>query len=555
MPLKTKIGTKEQELEKKLKDIKVKEAEEEYKSLASSLSLPFSNLKGIPIDSDSLNILDEDTARKSNVAVLYKASSKLFVAIIKPEDTETKKTLEYLEKLGFSLSLTITTPEGLERVWARYSLSVKSKAFEVGAIGVDEAEITRLQDEIQDLNDLKEKIVNVSVTKLLEILMAGALKTRASDIHFEPERTEARLRYRLDGILYDVSSIDLEYYAKILNRIKILSKLKLNLHGPQEGRFSVRQTRSSIDLRVSILPSEFGETVVMRILDPYNVQGDLKDLGLRKDLLELVASRLKKNSGTVLISGPTGAGKTTTLYAFINHINSPKTKILTIEDPIEYHISGISQSQVDSSKNYTFSNGLKIIMRQNPDVILIGEIRDPETADIALNASLTGHLVLTTIHASNAAGAIPRLIDLRVKPQVIAPALNLVMSQRLIRELCNDCKVQKTVLPEDLKKIREVLEPIKDRVKLPNLDASIKIYYANPTGCIKCNHIGYLGRTAVFEGFTVSKTFEKLMGDSMITSEINDLLIKEGMITMIQDAYLKLLEGITAIEEIERVFG
>ncbi len=554
MPSQKPSKTKEDALEKKLREIQFKQAENEYRSLAGKFNLPFSSLKGVPVDSDSLNIINEETARRSHLVILYKSPPKLFVALTDPDNQETKKTLELLKGMNFVLEMMITTPEALERIWDRYKQSNKPKIFEVGAIELDEQELIRLQSEIRDLNDLKLKIVNVSVTKLLEILMAGALKTRASDIHFEPERTNARLRYRLDGILYDVSSIETAYYGKILNRIKILSKLKLNIHGPQEGRFSVRQKNTNIDLRISILPSEFGETVVMRILDPINVKGSLEDLGLRKDFEEFVKLQLKKNTGTVLVSGPTGAGKTTTLYALVNFINSSRNKILTIEDPIEYHITGISQSQVDASKGYTFANGLKIIMRQNPDVILVGEIRDAETADISLNASLTGHLVLTTIHANNAAGAIPRLIDLHIKPEVIAPALNLVISQRLIRKLCDNCKVLKNPTADDLEKIKTVLGPVREKFKLPPLDSSLKIYY--PDKCIKCNSIGYIGRIAAFEGFRVSKDFEKkLMTGSFIISDINDLLVSEGMITMLQDACLKLLQGITSTEEIERVFG
>ncbi|KKT82293.1 MAG: hypothetical protein UW79_C0009G0007 [Candidatus Yanofskybacteria bacterium GW2011_GWA2_44_9] len=548
------IRTKEEELEKKLQDIAVKESEEKYHSLASGLNLPFSNLKGVPIDRDALHVINEDTARSSNLAVLYKTASKLIIAVTDPSNPATQKTIESLKKPGLNLEIMITTPEALERVWARYKSSERPQVFEVGAIEIDEEELSRLEDEIKTIADLKSKITNVSVTKLLEILMAGALKTRASDIHFEPERTTARLRYRLDGILYDVATIDHDYYNKILNRIKILSKLKLNVHGPQEGRFSVRQkNNNNVDLRISILPSEFGETVVMRILDPFTVRGTLEDLGLRKDILDFIKEKLKINTGTVLVSGPTGVGKTTTLYAFVNYINSSKTKILTIEDPIEYHIQGISQSQVDPAKNYTFANGLKIIMRQNPDVILVGEIRDMETADIALNASLTGHLVLSTIHANNAAGAIPRLVDLHVKPEILAPALNLVISQRLIRKLCGSCKILKKVSPGDLTKIKKILEPISGRIKFPDLSSSLKIYY--PGQCAECSHLGYSGRLGSFEVFSVSKELEKLMSRPMVISEVNELLVSEGMVTMVQDGYLKLLEGITSLEELERVFG
>jgi len=271
--------------------------------------------------------------------------------------------------------------------------------------------------------DLRDKVTKISATKMLEILIAGALKIGASDIHFEPETEKVRLRYRLDGVLSDIVAIDVLSYEKILNRVKIVSNLKLNINGaPQDGRFTINQKNAVIEVRVSILPSEFGETVVMRLLDPRTIKEGLEQLGIREDLLVLIKEQISKPTGAILTTGPTGSGKTTTLYAFVRHLNNPGTKIITIEDPIEYHIQGISQTQVEPEKGYGFANGLRAIVRQDPDIILVGEIRDAEAADIALQAALTGHLVFSTIHTNNAAGTIPRLIDLGVKPEIIAPA-------------------------------------------------------------------------------------------------------------------------------------
>ncbi|OGN18022.1 MAG: hypothetical protein A3E34_01985, partial [Candidatus Yanofskybacteria bacterium RIFCSPHIGHO2_12_FULL_43_11] len=418
-----------------------------------------------------------------------------------------------------------------------------------------EEELNKIQDEIKNIGDLKDKVTKISATRMLETLIAGALKIGASDIHFEPEAERTRLRYRFDGVLNDVTVLEKSSYEKILNRIKVLSKLKLNIHSsPQDGRFTIRQKTVDIEVRVSVLPSEFGEAIVMRLLDPRTIKTKLEDLGMREDLLKIVKEQLDRATGAILTTGPTGSGKTTSLYSFVQYLNSSGTKIITIEDPIEYHVQGISQTQVDTKKGYGFANGLRAIVRQDPDIILVGEIRDEETADIALQAALTGHLVLSTIHTNDSAGTIPRLVDLGIQPQIIAPAINMAMAQRLIRKLCLNCKRQDKIEPEALEKIQKNLSPIKDRFKLPKLDSSLKIYFPGK-GCKECNELGYKGRIGVYEAFSISKEMERLILKSPAISDVKELAEKEGMVTMLQDAYLKLLSGITSIEEIERILG
>ncbi len=550
MPPQPPVAKKEDELEKKLKEIKLKQEDERYAEMAQRFGIPFSTLKGVPIDTEALNLLTEEDARKSNLAVLYKSGKKIIVALTDPENAETKKTLSAFESQGFTLSTLFVSPSTLNTVWQRYK-TIKQKVFKIGAIEINEEELTQLQEQIKDLSDLKNKLQNISVTKLLEILIAGALKTKASDMHFEPEHETARIRYRLDGILHDITNLDVDFYEKILNRIKVLSKMKLNIHdSPQDGRFTIKQRNLDIEVRVSIIPSEFGETIVMRLLDPRSIKVELEDLGIRKDLLETIQQQLKKKTGAIMVSGPTGAGKTTTLYAFANRLNEPGTKIITIEDPIEYHVKNISQTQVNPKKGYTFANGLRSIVRQDPDIILVGEIRDVETAEIALHAALTGHFVLSTIHTNDAAGVIPRLVDLGIRTQIIAPAINITIAQRLVRRLCTKCKKQEKVKPEDLEKIKKILIPIKERFNLPALDPSLKIYYAGR--CNECNMSGYEGRVGVFEIFVVSKAMEQLILTSPPISQIQELAVSEGMTTLIQDVYLKVLDGLTSIEEIER---
>ncbi|MBI2068680.1 MAG: type II/IV secretion system protein [Candidatus Yanofskybacteria bacterium] len=550
----TQSQNKGTELEKKLVDIQAKRVEEDAMSLAQRIGLPFSDLKSAPIDIDALTLIDEETARKSQVAAIIKNGVNLTVITLNPEDGETAKTLKALGDKGFKVSIIIVSSATLEKVLARYKTAKAPDVFKIGAIEIKEETLKEYESQIKDLADIKNKVTRISATEMLEILIAGALRLEASDIHFEPEAQETRLRYRLDGVLNDVTAIDKDSYARTLNRIKVLSKLKLNIHSsPQDGRFTIKETSIDIEVRVSVLPSEFGETVVMRLLDPRTIKAKLEDLGMREDLLKTVQEQLEKSTGAILTTGPTGSGKTTTLYAFIQHLNSPGTKIITIEDPIEYHITGISQTQVDSKKGYTFANGLRAIVRQDPDIILVGEIRDLETADIALQAALTGHLVLSTIHTNDAAGTIPRLIDLGIQPQIIAPAINMAMAQRLVRKLCQKCKIEDRLEPEMLEELKKQLEPIQSKYKLPKLDGSLKVYF--PGKCKECNETGYKGRVGVYEAFIITKEMERLILKTPAISDIRDLAVSQGMITMLQDAYMKLLEGVTSVEEIKRILG
>src|SRR3989344_938103 len=495
---------KEEELERKLSEMRQQVEEDKYKALAQQLNLPYSDLISVPVDTDALSLLSEEEARSANIAVILKKGSKVVVAAVDPTNPATQKVISRLKE-NREVNVILTNPRSLQNVLERYRDVKRAEVFEIGAIEIQEKELDRLE------GDMKK----MSATSLLEMTIAGALKTEASDIHLEPESGEVRLRYRLDGLLHDIASLDEPSYEKVLNRIKVLSKMKLNIHKvPQDGRFTIRLKTVSIEVRVSVLPSEFGETVVIRLLDPRTIKRSLEELGMRDDLLNKVKEVLKKPTGAIFTTGPTGSGKTTMLYAFVSYLNSPETKIVTIEDPIEYHIEGISQTQVDTHKGYTFANGLRAIVRQDPDIILVGEIRDAETANIALQSALTGHLVLSTIHTNDAAGTIPRLIDLDIRPQIIAPAINVAMAQRLVRKLCPNCKKMEKIETEDLKKIKALLEPLSkfrniDMSKYPKLDASLEI--GTPGKCTECNDSGYKGRIGVFEAFEMSREMEKLI--------------------------------------------
>lgn len=541
-----------QALEQKLSDIGLKEQELVAKDRAKQLGLPYSDLHSLPIDPEALDIISEEQARSAQAAPVQAKTQTVIVVAVDPESEDAKALLEDMGNRYKDVRVMIVSPASMANVLIRYEKLKTAEVFEVGAIEVNETTIAQAREKIKKLDDLKKHIGSVSVTELFELLIAGALQMHASDIHFEPQPENTRLRYRLDGLLQTVTNIDRERYRKLLNRLKVLSKMKLNItKAPQDGRFTIREKDVAIEVRVSTLPSEYGESIVMRLLDPRGIRSNIEDLGMRTDVLEQVKELLERPNGTLLTTGPTGSGKTTTLYSFVNFLNSPEKKIITVEDPIEYHVSGISQTQVEPSKGYTFASGLRAIVRQDPDIILIGEIRDLETAEIALNASLTGHLVLSTIHTNDAAGTVPRLIDLGVKPETVAPALTMAMGQRLLRRLCQNCMKPAQLEGKELKRLQDEMEPLRERFSLPPLDANLKTF--GPGECEECSGIGYKGRIGVYEVFHVDADMERAILKSPAVSDIRDMAIQQGMVTMRQDGYLKLIEGISSLEEIKRV--
>ena len=421
-----------------------------------------------------------------------------------------------------------------------------------GEVEISKEIIAEVQKKVNNIPTFKEFIessLDKNTTELLGIVLIGAISLNASDIHIEPEEDSVQFRVRVDGMLHDVLEIDHKLYKALSSRIKLLSKLKLNVNDrPQDGRFSIVIAKDEIEIRTSVLPAEYGESLVLRILNPKSLIS-LEELGLRKDLLEMFNEEIKKPNGMVIVTGPTGSGKTTTLYAFLKKINKPEIKIITLEDPIEYHLDGISQTQVDTKKDYDFAKGLRSIMRQDPDAVLVGEIRDLETASTALQAALTGHLVFTTLHTNDAAGTIARLQALGEKAINISPAINLAIAQRLVRRVCQKCAVREKPSETELKLIKDVLKNVPKEF-YPELD-SIKI--ARAKGCKYCNNTGYLGRISIFEALKVDDEIEKFIPISPSIVALRELAIKKGMILMRQDGLIKVTQGITTIEEVERV--
>ncbi|MFZ3054969.1 MAG: GspE/PulE family protein [Minisyncoccales bacterium] len=414
--------------------------------------------------------------------------------------------------------------------------------------------------DITNIPTLKKKAEELSlkdVSTLLKCLMFGSIVLDSSDMHIEALENGSTLRVRVDGVLQEVVSFDSQKHQRIVSRIKLLSGLKLNVEDkPQDGRFSILLNRDDkveeIEIRVSTLPTEYGETIVMRVLNPKNLI-NLEDLGLRKDIYQVFETQASKPNGMIIVTGPTGSGKTTTLYAFLKKIRNPEIKVITIEDPIEYHLEGISQTQVNPKKGYDFAAGLKSIVRQDPDAILVGEIRDLETASIALQAALTGHLVLSTLHTNDAAGTIARLQALGEKPVNIAPAINVCIAQRLIRKVCPNCVEMKPISPELFEEIKKNLEGMPQGVDMPELKPDMMI--ANIKGCERCNFTGYKGRVGIFEAMTIDDEMQDFVLTSPSTSAMEKLAIKKGMTTMKQDGMIKILKGVTTIEEVKRVVG
>lgn len=561
----------------KEKDIKTSQAlsrlqkeseEEKAAALAENLNLFYADLNLFPISSDDIRAIPEEEARRYQAAVFQKGGKNIRVALADPAN---KKAIEFVEKLGkennWDIRLYVVSRSSMAKALEKYKDTPILENLENYHVTLTGKDLEEFEREFKDLLELKKRIREIPTTQIITVIMAGAVKMKASDVHLEPQEKEARLRYRLDGVLQDIGYLPTDIYRLMVSRIKMMGKMKINLRDiAQDGQFTMDLNQNSpvtakpgvsqegkINVRVNIIPGKQGESIVMRLLNVADVLLKVENLGLRGLAYEQVRKQISKPHGMLLNTGPTGSGKTTTLYALINNINTSGVKIITIEDPVEYEIKGISQTQVAKDRGYTFTTGLRAIVRQDPDVILVGEIRDDETADIALNAALTGHLVLSTLHTNNAAGAIPRLLELGVKPNLIAPAVNAIIAQRLVRRLCPYCRkaykpAKDTV--DSLKKILAIISP-KAKVEIPkNID---KLY--RPVGCPRCHNLGYKGRVGIFEVLTMSESIEKLILEMAGEGEIARAALEDGMMTMAQDGILKTVEGITSLEEVWRATG
>ena len=545
------------DLDDYLQKFKEEEEEDIAKKLADLNGLKYFNLKIKHPNPEALAEIDKNVALKLKIIAIDKKGNNLIIGAVNPLNPEVKKFFDSLKNKGYIIEIGVISLSSFNKAIEDYKFIKKDKPKYTRILEIDKEKVNEIISKIsqkEDLDKIIKENINKNILSILDYILAGAIKFESSDIHLEPTEDKAYVKLRIDGILYEVASFDLKFYKIIKNRIKLFSGLFLNItERPQDGRFSISLGGKIIDIRVSTIPSSYDETIVMRLLDVEKVLIKLEELGLEDYELKVIDYYIHQPNGLILNTGPTGSGKTTTLYAILNRIKRKEIKIITIEDPIEYKIEGITQTQVNIAENYTFASGLRSILRQDPDVILVGEIRDKDTAEIAINASLTGHLVLSTLHTNSSLGAVPRLIDLGVDKSLLPPSLRLVIAQRLVRRVCQFCQQEfkpdhnlKNIIKNNLKTIpQEIFSTI-------DFDNLILI---KADGCEKCLFTGYKGRIAIFELLKITPNIEKIIYTNPTEESILNEAIKSGFITLQQSGILKAIKKITTLEEVERVTG
>ena len=542
-----------QQLVNKLAEINRQSVEQDIEQRASGLGLAYINLKGFPVSPTAVALIDQEQAEALSTVCFFYSGSEVRLGSTNPENPQlTQLAAEMTKKHHTNIEIYLISQESLNAVLKLYEKIPKIKKFSRG-VEITEADLKKYQTQISSFAELQKLINEVSMTELVSMVTASALKAGASDIHIEAEEQDIKIRFRIDGILNTVAEVPTESWPKIISRVKLLANLKLNITTqPQDGRFTIFLTDDKVDVRVSTIPTAYGESVVMRLLKSSATGLNFEDLGIRGKAFVDIKHEIQRPNGMIISTGPTGSGKTTTLYAILNKLNKPETKIITLEDPVEYKLKGINQSQIDRGKDYTFARGLRSILRQDPDVVMVGEMRDLETADVAINAALTGHLVISTIHTNSASGAIPRFLAMGVKPFLLSPALNAIIGQRLLRKICPECKVEDAIDNDIMTKILNILSKI-PRESAEKLDAkelnNLKFYKGQ--GCPACHGLGYKGRVGVYEIMTMNAEIEKVILSGKVSEyEIEAIAIKNGMLTMVQDGLLKAKDGITAVEEV-----
>lgn len=525
------------------------------KMYAYILGIPFVDLEKETIPKEILQLVPEAIARKNNIVAFQKYGGELRVATLNPDDIQ---TIDFLRKTtGLKISPCFTSQAGISAALRQYERSLKA---EFGDIISSEG-----KESPADEGSLEKIAQDLPIIKIVDTLLKHAILQSASDIHIEPDEKEVHIRYRIDGILQETMTLPKQVLSGIIARIKVLANLKLDEHRiPQDGRFKIEEDNKKISFRVSILPVFDGEKIVMRVLNESAKGLTLEDMGFWGLSLEKIHSAIKRPNGMILVTGPTGSGKTTTLYTIMDILNTPEVNISTIEDPIEYRMARINQTQVRTKVGMTFSNGLRALLRQDPDIIMVGEIRDSETMQIAMNAAMTGHLVLSTLHTNSAAATISRMVDMKAEPFLIASTVNVILAQRLVRVICPNCRKEIKLSVKELAQIEKGLDfsvianavQKGDSVELKALKNIKKLKDATffkGAGCSKCGGEGYKGRVGIYEVLEVSEGIQKLISSNATANEINKLARKEGMFSMFEDGLIKAMTGITTIEEILRV--
>jgi len=543
-------------MEKEFEEFKL-DSERIAQELAKTLNLPYFNMQFIKPEIDALKYIPKNLAEQIKVLPIKKERNILTLGVINPYSDDLEKIKQSLAKQGIEVKIGIISPKSLELGLGEYRFLQEKKISYIGTFEINQKVFTEVKEKVQErseIENLLKGVIKDDPFLILDYLLAGAIRFNASDVHFEPYEDKILVRYRLDGLLYDIFTFHKNIYPLLKNRIKILAGLMINIKDkPQDGRFSIMVDGENIDIRVSTIPSGDDEAIVLRILIFGLIVKNLEAVGLREDDLETLNKMIYLPNGLILNTGPTGSGKTTTLYAILMRIKKPELKILTVEDPIEYKIEGISQSQVEEERGFTFAVALRAFLRHDPDVILVGEIRDKETAQIAIQASLTGHLVLSTLHTNNSLGAIPRLISLEVDPKLIPSALRLIIAQRLIRKVCPYCAVEYKPDEELKNKIQKKLKDLPARVNLNDVNLN-DFQLVKAQGCSQCFGTGYKEMIGVFEFLKINKELEELIYKNPSEAEIFKV-VEDDFVSLQQDALIKALRKITTIEEVERVTG
>ncbi len=512
------------------------------KAKAKLLNVPFVTLTGKGVSPEILTYIPEPVARRYNLFPFNFDEKKnlLSVAMADPLDLQ---VIEFVErKSGKKIVPFLALPEEIKEIIdQQYSQNLTTEV----TAALKETSLPSVRT--FEAGKLGEVIREAPIAKIVSTLLEFAVKSRASDIHIEPGEEKTRVRYRIDGILHEKIALPKSVHEAVVSRIKILSDMKIDERRvPQDGRFNFKMGEEEVDLRISSLPTAFGEKIVMRLLKKSGGVPSLPELGLRGTALKNLEIAILRPHGIILVTGPTGSGKTTTLYAVLSRLNTIRVNIVTLEDPIEYQIAGVNQVQVNPQAGLTFATGLKAFLRQDPNIILVGEIRDTETTGLAIQAALTGHLVFSTLHTNNASTALPRLLDMGAEPFLVASSLNAIVGQRICRKICPECKESYEPAPEVVEDMKKVLGNL-----FPPLKGAVKLYKGK--GCQECNGTGYFGRVGVFEVLPISEKIGRMVLERASADQVEKQAVEEGMITMKQDGYLKVLEGVTTIEEVLRV--
>ena len=547
--------TAQGEFQKKHRQIKIKQLEEETEKKAKKLGFPYINLFGFPLSPESLSQIEQERAEKLKTVCFYYDGKTIRIGALNPRNEEVKKKFEELkEKLHVDGKIYMISKHSLDYGMEIYDSLPKIERVE-GGVKIEEEDLRRFRDDIQDYRSLNKKIKQVNTTDVVTLILATAIKTEASDVHIEAGELSIAVRYRIDGVLQEAASMDKSRWEKIISRMKLVAGVKINITDkPQDGRFSIFLDDEKIEVRISFLPTNYGESVVMRVLRSSSISLKFEELGLREEVQKTLEEEIKKPHGLILTTGPTGSGKTTTLYAILKRVNAPENKVITLENPVEYQLEGISQSQVDPKDNYSFAKALESSLRQDPDIVMVGEVRNLKTAETAVQAGLTGHLVLSTLHTNDASGVLPRMIDMGVKPYFLTPSINAIMGQRLARRLCSHCKEEHKISKEEKDKVNKILAVVSPKANV-DIPKEFPTIYKVGKGCEHCNGIGYKGRIGLYELLRLDDDIKELASQDAPAFKIMQQAIENGMLTMLQDGILKCLEGITSVEEVYRVIG